>query len=96
MQDSRSLRPDMRRRLLRRNAPVPFGHEHFILGAIVNQSRNNLSLLLQRNGNRPMWDAMHKIVRAVQRVYNPDIVRIAAFNLTAFFHHEEIIGAGLF
>ena len=67
-----------------------FGHEQLILDRVENQSRHQLPVALQGDGNRKLGKPVQKIGGAVQGIDDPAMAFVWPFNGPFLFHHEAI------
>src|SRR5439155_19670806 len=71
-----------------------FGPEHLVAGRLVDETGDDLAVALQGDRDCEMRDAVEKIGRAVERVDDPAVMRVAAFAGAAFLEQEAVAGAG--
>src|SRR5262249_19144020 len=71
-----------------------FGGEQLVVDGIVSYGGYPLALALQRNGDGKKRDAMQKIASAVERVDDPAVCLVRAFDRAALLHEEAVAWPG--
>jgi hypothetical protein len=70
-----------------------FGVKQFVGDRVIDNASCQLAIALEGDRNGEMRDAVHEVGGAVERVNDPRMRFIRAFNHATFFENEAVAGA---
>jgi len=70
------------------------GGEHLVTNGVEDEAGDEVALALQTDRNRKMRNAVNEVRGAVDRIDEPAVRLVEAFDHAAFFHDEAIVRTG--